>query len=141
MPRFSCSFTVCGEPVPKGSMKAFVNKALGRAQLVDSNPGMRAWSHAMAQEASRHRPALPLDGPLAVRAEFFLKRPLSSKPSKVPRPAKKPDLDKLVRALLDACTAAGLWQDDARVVQVEASKWFADAPVCSGVRVEVWTLD
>lgn len=123
-------------------MKAFVNKSLGRAQLVDANPNMRAWSHAVALEASRKRPALPLDGAVAVRAQFYVKRPASKKnTARHPYPTAKPDIDKLARCILDACTAAGMWQDDARVVDVQATKHYADAPTCSGVRVEIWTLD
>jgi crossover junction endodeoxyribonuclease RusA len=66
----------------------------------------------------------PLAGPLEVRATFVLPRPPSAPKSRW-APEKKPDLDKLLRALLDACTTAGAWIDDAQVVTVTASKVYA----------------
>jgi len=43
------------------------------------------------------------------------------------RPAKMPDLSKLVRATEDALTDAGLWRDDAQVVEISAMKYWADS--------------
>lgn len=38
----------------------------------------------------------------------------------------KPDVDKLIRALLDAITCSiTVWNDDCQVVRVEAEKWWA----------------
>jgi Holliday junction resolvase RusA-like endonuclease len=42
--------------------------------------------------------------------------------------AVKPDVDKLIRAVLDALTDAGVFRDDSRVVQVSATKIYADKP-------------
>ena len=40
--------------------------------------------------------------------------------------AQKPDIDKLVRALLDAITlSATIWNDDCQVVRMDAEKWWA----------------
>jgi crossover junction endodeoxyribonuclease RusA len=40
-------------------------------------------------------------------------------------PAKRPDLDKLCRSVLDGLTAGGAWEDDAQVVVLRAWKSFA----------------
>lgn len=48
----------------------------------------------------------------------------------------KPDLDKIVRAVLDACTGV-VWRDDAQVYWVEAEKVYGPRP---GVDVTVCTL-
>jgi Holliday junction resolvase RusA-like endonuclease len=38
-----------------------------------------------------------------------------------------PDLDKLIRAILDALTGV-VWRDDGQVVDIVASKVYADTP-------------
>ncbi|MCL2139963.1 MAG: RusA family crossover junction endodeoxyribonuclease [Treponema sp.] len=38
---------------------------------------------------------------------------------------KKPDLDNLLKAVMDALTAAGAWKDDAQVRSIKASKHYA----------------
>jgi Holliday junction resolvase RusA-like endonuclease len=37
-----------------------------------------------------------------------------------------PDLDKLLRAIGDALTIAGVFADDSRIIEINASKSFAD---------------
>ena len=63
-----------------------------------------------------------LDGPVAVEVAFFLPR---GKTVKRKQPAVKPDLDKLVRAVLDALTGY-CYKDDGQVVRVVAVKEYAD---------------
>jgi len=36
----------------------------------------------------------------------------------------KPDIDNLQKAVLDALTNAGIWQDDSLVYKIEADKWY-----------------
>ena len=52
--------------------------------------------------------------------DFYVTRPKTTKLS-VP----KPDIDNYIKSLFDACTTAGLWQDDAQVVTVTATKQWA----------------
>lgn len=33
------------------------------------------------------------------------------------------DLDNMIKSVLDACTAAGLWKDDSQVVEIHAKKY------------------
>ena len=60
---------------------------------------------------------LPLDGPLVVSMVFTMPKPASAPKRRTTWPDKKPDLSKLVRSTEDALTDAGLWVDDARVVE------------------------
>lgn len=136
-------FFVPGIPVPKGSMRAFAFKRktgkLGVAVSHD-NERTRPWLAvvtAFAQEAMAGSP--PVDAPLSVRLRFVLPRPQGHfgtrglRPSAPFAPAVKPDLDKLVRCVLDALNGV-TWVDDGRVVEVRASKAYGQAP---GVLVEV----
>lgn len=111
---------VLGEPIPQGSLRA-----VARGRLVSDNERLRPWRDSVAwQVRESMNGASPLEGPLEVVATFWLPRPQSA-PKKRWAPEKKPDLDKLVRAALDAATAGGAWVDDAQVVSVIAKKRYA----------------
>jgi crossover junction endodeoxyribonuclease RusA len=123
------SFTVYGIPIPQGSLKAFMPRGRRFPVVTSDNLRTRPWKHmvgAAAREALRDSP--PLEGPVAIDIEFYLPRPTSA-PKRVVYPVKKPDLDKLVRAILDACTDAGVWKDDAQVIGASAIKAFAEGNV------------
>jgi Holliday junction resolvase RusA-like endonuclease len=120
------AFTVLGEPVPQGSSRAFYVPKLNRAVITNANPRTRIWRSSVSDAARSARgDALPLEGVgVEVLVEFYLPRPASA-PKRVTVPAKKPDVDKLLRAILDGITDAGVWRDDAQVVRVVATKVFA----------------
>ena len=131
-------FTVYGTPVPQGSSKAFVVK--GRAIVTSDNKQLRPWraevAHA-AREAWEGR--APLDEPVAVFAFFTLARP-ASRPKRDKYPDRKPDLDKLIRGLLDGLTGP-LLKDDARVVRLICDKVYVGDPLATAepsVKVAVW---
>lgn len=135
-------FWVPGVPVPKGSLRH-----VGNGRLVESAKGLADWRHAIKDAAWTYRlQQEPFDGPVWVETHFYLPRPLSHfrandrtrdlKASAPQYPYRKPDLDKLVRAILDAVTDAGLWRDDAQVTWVRASKDYADDRI-PGVRVSI----
>ncbi len=42
------------------------------------------------------------------------------------RPNVKPDLDKLIRSTCDGLKTGGLFTDDALIVEIRASKYYAD---------------
>jgi Holliday junction resolvase RusA-like endonuclease len=111
-------FHVDGIPVPQGSKTVFNNRA------VDSNQKkLRPWRRLVEATARHHMAgAPPLDGDLTVSIEFQFTRP---KTVRRLRPSVKPDVDKLIRSVFDALTDAGVWPDDARVVEVTATKVYA----------------
>lgn len=90
----------------------------------------------------------PFDGPCGVEVVFRLARPLvhhrgrrRSHPVRPDAPSlntAKPDVDKLVRALLDSLTSV-CWRDDAQVARVTAQKLYAP-PGEPGATVAVWAL-
>ncbi len=111
---------VLGTPAPQGS-----KTHVGNGRMIESSAGVRPWREAV-KWAWRDiaGQAAPLDGPLCVRLAFTLKKPTSAPKRRRTWPAKKPDLDKLVRATLDGLTDAGAWHDDAQVVCLTASKHY-----------------
>lgn len=113
--------TVLGSPVPQGSMRS-----LGPRRMVHSNAEkLRPWRDLVAwhlrQEMTAAGMAEPWDEPVVVTVTFVLSRPASA-PRRRWAPDRKPDIDKLLRAALDALTASGVVADDARVVHVQMSK-------------------
>jgi Holliday junction resolvase RusA-like endonuclease len=91
----------------------------------DKREPLMNWRNAIAcaaQEAADgeffHR-----DVPVRVSIIFRLPRPAST-PKRVTQQVKKPDLDKLTRAVLDGLKAVA-YEDDSQVVLIHAQKGFA----------------
>lgn len=128
------AFTVHGMPVPQGSKRSFTLPS-GRSVLVDSNHArLRSWranvASAAAEAMSRHRLFL---GPIALKVEFGFPRPASHfrrdgslKPSAPAYHIQRPDIDKLMRALLDAMTGV-VFRDDAQVFQSSEVRLWAES--------------
>lgn len=127
---------VDGVPVPQGSKKLGLNRATGRAVLLDDNAALAGWRYLLALRARQGWGKSPWAGPVAADLRFYLPRPASHygtgrnagivKASAPAVPGVKPDLDKLVRAVFDSLTVAGVWADDSRVVDLAARKRYAD---------------
>lgn len=121
-------FKVYGTPVPQGSLRAFNVGGKARVSQGGSAEGRRKlgdWRQAIGEEARRALPddAPLLEGPVYVTVSFLMPKPKSA-PKYLRHVTKKPDLDRLLRALLDAITGV-LIVDDAQVVSVSAAKSYA----------------
>jgi Holliday junction resolvase RusA-like endonuclease len=141
-----------GTPIPQGSHKAFVVGKKGgpqRAIVTDDNQRTKPWKQTVKHAALEaiDAAAWPMtERPVAVQVMFRLPRPKGHygsgrnahivKASSPDYPAVKPDGDKLVRALLDALGEAGVWRDDAQVIEIYAIKVYADHDV-PGARIDV----
>jgi crossover junction endodeoxyribonuclease RusA len=121
-------FNVRGLPQPQGSSRAFVSG--GRARIVTgAHAGpLGYWRHAIATEARAAMGDRPLlEGPLVVILRFRLPRPKSA-PKRQQFPDRRPDIDKLARAGLDALTGVVL-RDDAQVIELSADKSYGEPGV------------
>lgn len=124
--------TVFGKPVTQGS------KTRTRWGMRDDNGDrLRPWREAVKQAAldavgGADSPTWQrLDGPVTVSVVFTFDRPRSAPKSRPcwPTTRSSGDLDKLVRAVFDALTDAGVWRDDAQVVRVQAQKLHVGDPL------------
>jgi len=89
------------------------------------NPGSAdAWKDAVMSAFLPCRCGRTITEPVSLRVKFFLPSPKKGKQEwgHVPH-AKKPDLDNLLKAVMDAMTEARIWKDDALVFETQASKW------------------
>jgi crossover junction endodeoxyribonuclease RusA len=146
------SFAVRGLPIAKGVGRAFV--AGGKARIAtDANrttTPLGAWIVALgdAARAAVGRQSA-LTGPVMVSAWFVFPRPAHHYlPANSRRPARelrldaprfvdrKPDVDKLARALLDALTNVVI-EDDAQVAGLMAWKVYDDVARPAGCEVVV----
>lgn len=130
---------VPGAPVPQGSKSYKGKNRAGRAILVESAIGLHPWRERIAWAAHEYgwRPA---DGPFAVDCEFVLPRPVRTPKSRTPPAIKKPDGDKLLRAVLDALTGVA-WVDDSQVTDARARKRLAELDAPPGVYIAITRLE
>ena len=107
------------DPQPKGRPR-FARR--GRL-IVTRTPGpTRAYEREIATLARNQMGSQPLmTDPLIVQLLFFLKKPPSAKRS---YPTTKPDLDNLIKAVLDAMNGI-IWKDDTQVVDLHVHKRYS----------------
>ena len=110
---------VYGSPAPQGSKK-FVGMVNGHGMMVEMSKKVKPWREDVKAAAERIRAgASPIDSPLVVRMVFTMPKPTSAPKRRRTWPMRTPDLSKLCRSTEDALTQAGIWKDDARVVEYE----------------------
>lgn len=157
------SFTVYGKPEPQGSVRAFVptyknGEPMRRAggqivvNLTSDNPALKAWRKTATQTITAQMVidnAARTASPVRVEATFYLQRPKhhhgtgrnadTVKASAPAHPVGRPDVDKLLRALLDALTGTVV-ADDSQVVQASARKCYCGPHDEPRVEVSVFAL-
>lgn len=147
-------FTVSGLAAPQGSKRAVGRDHSGRTILVESSKRLPEWRRDVrlsAIEARAGRPTIRSAARLTV--EFSFPRPATHyrsgryahlvRPSAPawPTSASKGDLDKLVRGVCDALTAAGVWVDDKLAVEIVATKRFTEGDEIPAATITVEALE
>lgn len=130
------AFVVPGEPATQGSTKAFVvRRKSGKlgAAVVHDNAKTLPWRGIARAHALAVFHGKPWDFPVRVIATFAVTKP-KSRPKRDTLADRKPDLDKLCRALGDALEGTVITQDS-RIVEWQARKVFDGEPRTE-VRVE-----
>jgi len=116
--------TVEGNPVPQGSFRH-----VGNGRIISANPKLNAWRQTIADQIGLQTPVRLIDGSIRVDLVFTLERPKSVSRAMRAKPTVKPDLDKLVRATLDAISLeryVQLIKDDSQVTDLHAAKRYSD---------------
>lgn len=129
------TFTVVGHAQPQGSTKAFNVPGKRYPVVTSDNPNLKDWRHLVAYAAQQHAAGGPLRGGVIVLLTFSLQRP-KSLPKRVREHLKKPDIDKLARAVLDSLTGI-LFVDDSEVVRLTVKKQYAAPNQPPGVLISV----
>lgn len=128
------SLWIAGTPKAQPRVRAFRR---GRHASVYTPDSADAWKAAVrAAVLERTSNSTPFLGPVSLRLEFVLPRPKRLKGTLVPH-ASKPDIDNLVKAVMDAMGDCGVWADDAQVAELHASKQYAEEGGDTGCDVTV----
>lgn len=134
-------FFAAGLPQTKGSMRAFMPKGHARPILTNDCKKEKGWRSVVtgrAEDAMAGRE--PFQGPLVVVMDFSFPRPKGHfgakglKASAPPRPAVKPDADKVARSVGDALNGI-VYRDDAQIVELVVRKLYTTG--IAGVTVTV----
>ena len=111
-------FRADGVPVPQGSMKVINGRVLH-----SQGSALAVWRSTVAF-AAKIAGAKLTDEPVEMTMVFIMPKP---KTVKRDLPTVPPDLDKLVRGVLDALTHV-CYSDDAQVVSINAHKVYGATP-------------
>lgn len=128
-----CEFFVRGIPQTQGSTKAFVVK--GKPIITSTNKNLKDWRTLVALEAQNHAPPSLFSRGVDVKCTFFMPKP-KSMAKKYWRHTKRPDLDKLIRAICDSLTGI-IYNDDSQVFSIEAAKFYSNEKYPVGVKLEI----
>jgi crossover junction endodeoxyribonuclease RusA len=110
---------VPGRAAPQGS-----KRHVGGGVLVESSKAVAPWRTLVAWHVAQVWLTAPLGGPVWVELEFVMPRPTGTPKRRTPPAVKKPDLDKLTRAVFDALSKI-VWVDDSVITSARASKRLA----------------
>lgn len=130
-------FFVAGIPKAQPRVKAFVRGGHAGVYTPDS---AETWKQAVRRETIANAPESVVAHPVRVSMDFFLPRPKahhkkdgSVKSNSPVWHCKKPDLDNLIKAVVDAITdTQRVWLDDSQICQISATKSYAlNASGCS----------
>ena len=96
----------------------------------------------LLHSARRGQPALV--GPVGLKAVLLFKMPKGEHRKRKPRPRRwhvsKPDVDNVLKAVMDCMVAAGWMADDTQVAQVEVQKFVAAQGQPASVHVTLFSL-
>lgn len=136
------SFFVAGIPKGQPRPRAFARKFGAKFSARMYDPGTaEEWKGQVANSVKLLIPPVPIECPLALKLNFFFPRPKKHrrsngelKPNAPLFYTQKPDADNVAKAVMDALTMLGMWNDDSQICRLTVTKHFALQP---GVQIEI----
>lgn len=128
-----------GTPQPQGSHKAFI--VGGYAKVTDSNKSLNPWRadiHAGVRAVTGDQVVFPVE-PVALAMVFVMPRRAAEPKRVTPPHIRKPDTDKLMRAVADALTGL-IYRDDSQITDIHATKRTARIGETPGAHLQ-WKAD
>jgi Holliday junction resolvase RusA-like endonuclease len=140
-------FDALGDPIGQGNIR---HLGKGRPAIHQNAKLLLPWrdvvTYCAVEEMRRVGGVWPVakPAPVGVDLTFTVPKPKSAPKTRRTYPVTRPDIDHLERAVLDALTRAGAWQDDSQVVEVVKRKVYpGEHPLAlhtPGVRVRAWLI-
>lgn len=124
------SYTVIGIPRPQSRPRVFFNKGRTIAYSPKTDWFNIVYTRTLEEKLKRK---LKLSGALEVILIFCLPIPKSiskKKRAELHYITKKPDLDNLSKAVMDAINNTGIWEDDSQIAHLDVSKIYSEEPRC-----------
>lgn len=138
--RWTIDVFIPGDPKTQGSIKAINHRSTGRAVAMATNTAaQREWRAYVRDLVVQAWNRGPHDAPFAVDVEFVMPRRSGAPKSYTPEHTRRPDLDKLQRAIGDALTKV-VWTDDAKVIDWHTRKREANPGETPGARIRIAIL-
>ena len=128
---------IAGNPAPQGS-----KRHVGNGVMLESCKRVKPWRETIkfALRGAAGQPVARFEGALVCDLDFILPRPKSAPKKRTPAAVKKPDLDKLVRAVFDALKDSGTIHDDAQIVEAAMRKRLANIGEAPGLKLLLYPL-
>ena len=124
-------FTIFGEPVAAQRPRFTVKKGFAIAYTAKK---MKIGLADFRTQALQFKPEKPLEGALSIKIKVFRKIPTSFSKKKLQnaltsllRPFQRPDGSNYLKLVEDACNGI-FWHDDAQLVDIQISKFYAKNP-------------
>ena len=132
---------IYGKPKPQPRPRAFARG--GRAGVYNPN-NAHEWKAQVSKGLVKYA-NMDIKKPFKLMLDFYMPRPKSHygtgrntgklKQSAPSHHTGTPDIDNLIKAVMDAITALNVWRDDSQVVTIHAYKTWSDIPEKSGVEI------
>lgn len=128
--------TVVGVPVAQPRHRVSCHGGFAKLYLPKDH-AVHAWKDLIGRVAMKQIATTgPMEGALRIDLDFMF--PAQTRRADGTWRVKKPDLDNLTKAVMDALTDAGAWQDDAQVAELHARKRYGSG---AGVDIKISSLE
>lgn len=129
------NYTVVGIPKPQARPKVFHKTLKSGRPFIHTYSPKSDWFHLVYTESLKIKNTLKnrLVGALELNLTFCMPIPKSiskNKREQLHYVTKKPDIDNLAKAVMDAINQVGIWEDDSQVSRLVVGKIYSDEPRC-----------
>lgn len=125
------------EGMPKGQARPRVVSKNGRTWAFSPKNEFRdsVLSHIKSNIPAELRGKMPITSGLSVSIVFHMPRPKSVAKSEIWH-IKRPDIDNLIKAVLDAVNDTKIWEDDSQIYEIKSKKVYSDDKIGAEVSIE-----
>ena len=129
------NYTVVGIPKPQVRPKIFSRTLKSGKHFTSTYSPKTNWFDIVYSETLKIKNSLKkrLEGALELNLIFCMPIPKSiskKKREQLHYVIKKPDVDNLAKAVMDAMNNTGIWEDDSHIASLQVKKIYSEEPRC-----------